>query len=253
LRDAWFVARRARVGLGRATLAGWEELGEAVALGGRIWVRGTQRGASDYYRVAGGERFRSNHFVYVPRSREAREYLRVTGGQTQSALEQALADRHPGGVLAAGYARFERLQMIAIAAPPVGGVPVRANAARYYTRPMESSADAWAYVVIAAAKAGDDARSHTSIASAATADTNAVAGRWLAKPPGRRVRVLAYALRLQGPPTLLTLEPVAQDIVALGEVTAASVLAEGELALYPVTRLAECETELKSRVPSPES
>jgi hypothetical protein len=105
----------------------------------------------------------------------------------------------------------------------VNGEPIARHAARYYTRPMETARDTWAYVVLLTAAGGNSAD-------------------LLPAPGGKDARQahLAYALRLRTTPADTTRPPDAQAVMGLGQVVNGSVFAEAALALYPITRAGDC-------------
>lgn len=223
LRDRYLDAETMRVGLGSAAIGGWKSLGDALVVDGRAWLRTTHKNSPRYYRVVANRYFQSNYFVSVPAAREPAENLMVRPGTTLRALADGLARRFPAGVIAAGYARFDTLASIAIAAPAVNGEPIARHAARYYTRPMESARDTLAYVVLLTAAGGNSAG-------------------LLPAPVEKNTRHahLAYALRLRTPPVDMTRPPNEQTVMSLGQVVSGSVFAEAALALYPITRAGDC-------------
>jgi hypothetical protein len=129
-------------------------------------------------------------------------------------------------VIAAGYVRFMELASIAIAAPAVGGEPIVRHAARYYTRPMESARNVWTYVVL-------------QVAAPASAG-NSIESRRLPSSGNDAHRRLVHALRLHTRPDDRTQPPADDNVASLGQVVSTSVITEGELALFPVTRVDDC-------------
>jgi hypothetical protein len=227
LRTHYLDAGAMHVGLGSAAIGGWESLGDALVVGGRAWLRTTHKASPRYYRVVANRYFQSNYFVSVPAGRDATESLTLDASTSLNALAGRLARRFPSGVLAAGYVRFESLASIAIAQPAVGGEPIARHAARYYTRPMETARDTWAYVVMLAAPPRS---------LFAAADPRLLP---FGDKQARNV-MLAHALRLSAAPVDGRALPVTTQVVSLGQLLNTSMLAEGELALFPVTRVGDC-------------
>lgn len=226
LRARHFDSARMRAGLGSAA-GDWAGLGDALAVNGRLWARTTDRRADHYYRAIAVREFATSHFVYVPTGHAPADRFAPAGG-TLRELATELVRRYPGGAIAAGYVRFAQLNTIAIGAPPIGGLAVTRNAARYYTRPLESSRDSWAYVVLLAGR-------RTTLAS------DELHRRLLAPTGGRDATLwLAHALRLRAPPPDTAQGPLEADVVALGQVVDGSVLDEGALDLFPMTRVEDC-------------
>jgi hypothetical protein len=224
LRDRYLDAQQMRVGLGAAALGGWESLGDAVVVNGQAWLRTTHRDSPNYYRLVRNRYFQSNAWVYVPRERDSAGSLRVAPDSSLQQLLEMLAGKYPGGVIAAGYVHFSELRTIAIAQAAIEGRPILKNAAHYYTRPMESGRDVWAYVVMLSARAG-----HLS--------------QPLLLPPMPKtspVTGLVHALRLTGAPANPDAAPGETEIAAVGRVVAEARLKEGMLQIYPITRVAEC-------------
>jgi hypothetical protein len=227
LRARYLDAGTLRVGLGSAAIGGWGSLGDALVVGGRAWLRTTHKSSPRYYRVVANRYFQSNYFVSVPAGREPAENLAISAGTSLHTLGERLARHYPAGVIAAGYARFETLASIAIAEPAVNDAPIAQHAARYYTRPMETARDTWAYVVILAA---------SSTGLFGTADSRLLSA---GEMKTRHVQ-LVHALRLYAAPTDARDPPQASQVSSLGQLLATSMLAEGELALFPVGRAGDC-------------
>jgi hypothetical protein len=224
LRDRYLDAQQMRVGLGAAALGGWESLGDAVVVNGQAWLRTTHRDSPNYYRLVRNRYFQSNAWVYVPNGREAADSLRVTPDSSLQQLLETLAGKYPGGVIAAGYVHFSELRTIAIAQAAIEGRPILKNAAHYYTRPMESGRDVWAYVVMLSARVG-----HASQPPLLPPT-----------PKSSPVTGLVHALRLTAAPANPNAAPGEAEIAAVGRVVAEARLKEGVLQLYPITRVAEC-------------
>jgi hypothetical protein len=211
-----------RVGLGSAAVDGWDSLGEALVADGELYLRSTRRGR-DYYRTLRARYFQSNAFVYVPRDVAPGATRRVAPGTRLGELLRELAGQHPGGVLVAGHVRAAELEMIAIARPAIAGRPILAHTAEYYTRPLVAARDTWVYVVAAALRADHPA-----------------AARLLPPPAAGTRDGFALALRLTTAPPAPDAAPAAESVVAVGQLVASTVLAEGTLELYPITRLEDC-------------
>jgi hypothetical protein len=222
LRQRYLDARRMRVGIGSAAIGTWDSLGDAVAVNGLVYLRTTYPASPNYYRLVANRYFQSNDFVWVSDERVASVRWRIPAVQTAAQLLETLAQRYPGGVIAAGYVRFAELRTIAIAQPAAGALPILPNAASYYTRPMEVAHDQWTYVVALALPAN-----HRN------------AERLL--PPGGKTSGIAYALRLADIPVDMKAPPETTEIGGLGQIVGDSAMAEGQLDLYPVGRLEECE------------
>jgi hypothetical protein len=228
LRERYLDAAAMRAGLGSAAIGGWESLGDALAVGGRVWLRTTHKASPRYYRVVANRYFQSNYFVSVPVNRDSGERLLLRAGTSLRTLADELARRFPAGVLAAGYARFATLDSIAIAEPAVGGEPIARHAARYYTRPMGSASDTWVYLVM--------------LAGAPPAAGTHAARLLPAGEKAARHAQLAHVLRLHGVPVDRQAPPASGRVVSLGQALDTSTLADGELALYPVARVGDCTT-----------
>lgn len=232
LRDVRLDASRMRVGLGAAAVGGWEGLGDALAVGGQVWTRPTDRGSELYYRLLVNRTFQTNAFVYVPLTRAPAERLILTAGATAGEVIEQLAKAHAAGVIVAGYVRFAELHTLAIAEPAVAGVPVLQNAPRYYTRPMETARNAWAYVVGAAQR-------RTALDAGRPQALRPP--RLLAPPaPPAKAASLLHALRLTGAPADPAAAPRPDQALNVGQVARDSKIAEGVLELYPVARAAAC-------------
>lgn len=224
LRERYLDAQQMRVGLGAAALGGWESLGDAVVVNGQAWLRTTHRDSPNYYRLVRNRYFQSNAWVYVPRERDSEGSLRVAPDSSLQQLLEMLAGKYPGGVIAAGYVHFSELRTIAIAQAAIEGRPILKNAAHYYTRPMESGRDVWAYVVLLAARAGHSSQPPLLPPT----------------PKSSPVSGLVHALRLSGAPVNPDAAPGAAEITAVGRVVPEARLKDGVLQLYPITRVAEC-------------
>ena len=230
LRALYLDAKRIAFGFGAGAIGGWEGLGDTVIIAGRAWARTTNKHSPRYYALVANRYFQTNALAYVPPGREAYTRLPLEANRSAQQTWAALARAYPAGAVFAGHVRFAPLSTIAIAEPATGGVSVLKHAARFYTRPMETRREGWAYVVGAAARA----RRFPPALDAAARE------RFLPPPDAAGVRAGAYALRLAGEPQDKTRAPPPQAVTGLGQVAGGSVVVEGELAIYPLQRVAAC-------------
>jgi hypothetical protein len=232
LKEIYFDAQNMQVGLGSAAVGGWEGLGDAVAVNGSIWIRNTNNRSPKYYATVSNRYFQSNGFVFVPPGIESEQQWRISSPTSLAQLRETLAKKNPAGVIFAGYARLVPLRLIAIAHPAIDGRPVSKNAPYYYTRPMQSAPEAWAYVVgVAAANASMKRADHVWLSS------------MLIAPPSREDggAGLVHGLWLKSAPDDLHSPPRRENVLAVGQLMAEAMLVEGELTLYPVTRAGSCD------------
>ncbi len=237
VRDIYLDAEKMQFGMGSAAIGGWEGLGDAVAAGGAVWVRTTNARSPNYYATVQNRYFQSNGFVYVAPGRVSESAWRAQQPTTLAQLWETLAKKYPGGVMFAGYARLAPLRLIAIAHPAIDGRPVLKYAPYYYTRPMGSAPQAWAYVVgIAAANPATSRPDRAWLSSL------------LAVHPGRRGNGagIAYALRLESAPRDFQAPPGRGDVNQVGQLVPDAAIAQGELKLYPVTRAGGCDAVARS-------
>jgi hypothetical protein len=228
--NARSLAADIEVGVGKAAIDGWPDLGEALAVGGRVYVRSADHGAPHYYRVRAAREFLTSSFAYVPRGRAPRLRYTTHSAQGFGALWRELGARFPDGVLVAGYVEFQRLASIAISRPAIRALPLPEHSVRYYTEPLETREHIWAYVVGLAARAQP---------SPARRDDPQFA-RALARRADGGLEVYAEALSLAAPPLDPGAPPDPDQALGLGRVTDASQIARAELALYPVGRVGDC-------------
>lgn len=208
-------ARAMAIGLGSAAIGTWDNLGDALAVGGRLWLRNTLRTSPRYYTPTHNRFFRSHYFLYAPAGAKPSAQMHLHAGDL-AALASARESRK--GALFAGYARFATLATVAIAHAPMRGYAVAAHVPRYYTEPLERHEDVWAFVVGVAAP---DAALHARVAVAAGA-------------------VSAHALVLRAPPDLHA-EPRREDVVSLGRVVLPqSRVTQATLVLYSLRDLRAC-------------
>lgn len=232
LNEIYFDARNMQVGLGSAAVGGWEGLGDAVAVDGSVWIRSTNNRSPKYYATVSNRYFQSNGFIFVPPGIESEQRWRVTSPTTLAQLRETLAKKNSSGVIFAGYVRLVPLRLIAIARPAIDGQPVSKNAPYYYTRPMQSAPEAWAYVVgVAAANASMKRADHAWLSS------------MLIAPPSRQDAGagLVHGLWLKSAPDDLHAPPHRDNVLAVGQLMAEAAMVEGELTLYPVTRAGGCD------------
>ncbi len=233
LKEIYLDAENMRFGLGSAAIGGWEGLGDAIAVGGQAWVRTTRADSPKYFATVNNRYFQSNGFAYIPHDREHESSFRLEQPTTLAQLWESLAKKYPEGVMFSGYVRLAPLRLIAIARPAIDGRAVFKNAPSYYTRPMESAQEAWAYVVgIAAAK------------SAISRTDRAWLSSLLVTRPDRAGNSagLVHALWLKSAPVEVQSPPARENVNAVGQLVAdQTTLMEGELKLYPVTRAGGCD------------
>jgi hypothetical protein len=232
LKEIYFDARNMRVGLGFAAVGGWEGLGDAVAVDGSAWIRNTNDRSPKYYATVSNRYFQSNGFVFVPPGIESERRWRVSSPTLLAQLLDALAQKDPAGVIFAGYVRFAPLRLIAIARPAIDGRALSKNAPYYYTRPMQSAAEAWTYIVGVAA-------ANTSVKRA---DHSWLSSMLIATPSRQETGVgLVHGLWLNAAPADFRTPPRRDNVQAVGQLIAESEMVEGELTLYPVTRAGGCD------------
>ncbi len=231
LKEIYFDAQNMQFGLGSAAVGGWEGLGDAVAVDGSVWIRNTNNRSPKYYATVSNRYFQSNGFVFVPPGIESQQRWRVASPTSLAQFREALAKKNPAGVIFAGYVRLAPLQLIAIAHPAIDGRPVSKNAPYYYTRPMQSSPEAWAYVVgVAAANTYMKNADHAWLSS------------MLIAPPSRQDAGagLVHGLWLKSAPDDPHSPPRRDNVLAVGQLMAEAAIVEGELTLYPATRAGGC-------------
>ena len=237
LKEIYFDAQNMQVGLGSAAVGDWEGLGDALAVDRNVWIRNTNNRSPKYYATVSNRYFQSNGFIFVPPGIESERRWRVASPTSLAQLREALAKKNPAGVIFAGYVRFAPLRLIAIARPAIDGRPVSKNAPYYYTRPMQSAPEAWAYVVgVAVASASLKRADHAWLASL------------LIAPPSHQDAGagLVHGLWLKSAPSDPR-SPLRQDnVLAVGQLMAEAAIVEGELTLYPVTRAGGCDAAARA-------
>lgn len=239
LKEIYLDAANMRFGLGSAAIGGWEGLGDAVAVGDLAWVRTTRVDSPKYFATVSNRYFQSNGFAYVSRDRGPVSSFRLEQPATLAQVWEALAKQYPEGVMFSGYVRVAPLRLIAIARPAIDGRAVLKNAAYYYTRPMESTPEAWTYVVgIATAKSTASRMGRAWLSSLLTTRADS-AGSGAG---------LAHALWLKSAPVDVQTPPTRENVNAVGQLVAdQTTLMEGEFKLYPVTRAGGCGDAARAR------
>jgi len=226
----YFDADGIGVGVGQAAVGGWEGLGEAIVRHGRVWVRTTNADSPRYYQAIDNRFFQSNALVYAARDATPRGRFGIAPGLSATALAQELARRFPQGVLFEGLVEFRVLSTIAIAHAATHGKSVRAQAAAYYTQPMERRTSVWAFV--------------TGVVQAEGVAPGSLAARLTAGIAAPRVRGELKALSLTAAvaeDAVLTPE----SVTGLGQVLGSSIFAGGTLQLYPAQRLRDCGAQTR--------
>ncbi len=233
IKEIYFDAERMQFGLGSAAIGGWEGLGDAIAAGGVVWVRTTNIRSPKYFATVSNRYFQSNGFVYIAPGQANESIWHATQPTSLAQLWETLAKKNPDGVMFSGYVRLAPLRLIAIARPAIDGRSVVKNAPSYYTRPMESAAEAWTYVVgLAATNSALSRRDHGWLASLFTAFPHRA---------GPADVGLAHALWLDAAPVDFNSPPKRDAVTAVGQVVADATIVEGKLNLYPVMRAGSCD------------
>lgn len=237
LKDIYFDAEKIQFGFGTAAIGEWQGLGDSVVIDGRAWVRNTNMQSPKYYNVVSNRYFQSNALVYLPHGYAFESSWQPSQVTSLSQLWETLVKRYPNGTVFAGYLRLTPLRLMAIARPAIDNRPILKNAAYYYTYPLQSSAETWTYVV------GVTSGSVT---------TDRIDRRWLAdilETGSTRVgrhQGLMYALVLKSAP----LDPQAPlqraEIIGVGQLVADSAIAAGELKLYPISRVGNCDSVVRA-------
>ncbi|MDH3514771.1 MAG: hypothetical protein OEM83_07885 [Gammaproteobacteria bacterium] len=232
LKDIYLDAQEMQFGLGSAAVGGWEGLGDAVVVGGVAWVRTTHYDSPNYFSTVSNRYFQTNGFAFIPHAGANGIPLRLEQSTSLQELWNSLAEKYPEGVMLSGYLRLAPLRIIAMARPAIDGRPVNKNAPHYYTRPMESAAEAWAYVAgFAITWSSSDRRDRAWLASMLTTrDRNSGPGTGL-----------AHVLWLDSAPDDRQQPPRRETVKAVGRLVAdATSIMEGEIRLYPLTRAGGC-------------
>lgn len=228
LRVVQLDAQRMRLGMGSAAIGGWNNLGDALVVAGQVWLRPTNRDAANFYGLAHGRYFWSSSFTYVPINRKRRVIRRPAYPMTLAENWRRLSRDFPDGVIASGYVRFQELGLIAIAAPAIDGKSIGSNAAYYYTQPMETASDVWAFII------------GLTLSNSHMRYKISLDRERLNSPAGPDKLARTHALRLKYSPSDFSMPPRSDNVLAVGEVVDSSVVVDGELELFPITRVAEC-------------
>lgn len=219
------------VGFGKAAVDDWRHLGDAVAAGGRLYLRSAAIDTAPQRRLIRSRRFRTSSFAFLPAATAWPDRVTPAAGANLDRLLQQLTGRYPRGVLAAGYLRFRALQLWSVSRPAIDGLPVAEHVTDYYTEPLRTATDAWAYVVGIAAHQPLPPPQHD----------DPLYQRLLAPHADSPEISLTYALLLAAPPADPDRPPDPLAVLDVGQVTRNSVIAGGVLQLYPFTRLASCD------------
>ncbi len=219
------------VGLGKAAVGDWRNLGDAVVAGGRLYLRSAAVDTPPHQRLIRTRRFRTSSFAFLSTGAAWPDRVTPAAGSSMDQLLQQIAGRYPRGVLVAGYLQFHELQLWAVSRPAIDGVPVAEHVTEYYTEPLRTTTDAWAYVV------GISARQPLP-----QPQRNDPAYQRLLAPRADQPELnVTYALLLAAPPADPTRPPGPLAVLDVGQVTRSSVIDAGELQLHPFTHLSACE------------
>ena len=224
LRHAQLDATRMHLGVGVAAIEGWEGLGDALVVGGRVYVRTTRRETRRTQALESGRFFQTSSLVYIPHGLPARETMSVEAGTTLDNLWQQLTTRYPNGVLVAGTVHWQQLRRYTITRAPVDGLNIPEHATDYYTQPMQNSADTWTYVV----------------GIAASARAVPATGTLFARHPDGRLNLPVHVLVLKTAPVDRTLAPKPDEALTVGRAAGDSRLASAQLSLYPLQHPVAC-------------
>jgi hypothetical protein len=229
LRHVQLDAQRIGVGLGTATVGGWEGLGDALVVAGQAYVASTRGDTPTFQTLEHGRSFQTSNLVYVPPGARVRATLQVEPGITLDVLWRQLAVRYPGGVLVAGTVQWQRLRRYAMTRPPIDGLSVFAHTTHYYTQPMENLSDTWTYLVGIAAH------------PRAMPTGSGLTANVFARRPDGDLDLPAQVLVLKAMPADPTRALTAEETVSVGRAASGSLLAGGLLALYPIENIMACE------------
>ena len=238
LKTLYLDAQQMQFGLGSGAIGGWEGLGDALVVNGLAWVRTTNAQSPRYHETVSNRYFQSNAFVYVPLEHPTNTSWKATKEIAVSKVWGELAATYTDGVMLAGYVRFSQLHVIAIARPAIDGKAVAKNATYYYTRPMESMRDTWAYVVGVAGNNPSTVRpDHTAVTRLLPQTSNLT----------NQSRGLAHVLLLKSAPENFQLPPGRENVVAVGQLVTNSIMTQGELKLYPISHASECDNAIHTK------
>lgn len=219
------------VGLGKAAVGDWRNLGDAVVAGGRLYLRSAAVDTPPHQRLIRTRRFRTSSFAFLPADAAWPDRVTPATGSSMAQLQQQLTGRYPRGVLVAGYLRFRDLQLWAVSRPAIDGVPVAEHVTEYYTEPLRTATDVWAYVVGVS----------TLQPLPPPQRNDPLYQRLLAPRTDQPEFNMTYALLLAAPPADPTQPPDPLAVLDVGQVTRSSVIDAGELQLHPFTHLGACD------------
>jgi len=232
LKDIYLDAQQMQFGLGSAAIGGWDSLGDALVVGGQAWLRTTHADSPKYFATVANRYFQSNGFLYLPPARASDSFRRFENSTPFQELWDSLVGKYPEGVMYSGYLRLAPLRLIAMARPAIDRLPLRQNAPRYFTRPMESAPEAWAYVAgLAISRTSVERRDRAWLSSMLTTrDGN--------NHPGTG---LTHVLWLHSAPADFRAPPAHANVKAVGRLVVETTnVIEGEIELYPLTRAGKC-------------
>ncbi len=230
LSNRYLDAQRILFGLGDGAVGGWASLGDAVVAGGRVWLRTTYSISPNYYQLVDNRYFQTSFLAYVPAGALPSTTFVIPPGEPMYQLWQQLARRYPHGVMVEGYAKMRMLHTIAIAQPPLSGLPIAKHTPFYYTQPMESTDDAWVYLIGIAARLS---RTHWWINTQALRQI-------VPRAQMRGADGLADVLQLRARPATTDSPPDPNSVLSVGQLVGYSTVARGRLRIYPIHRVADC-------------
>ncbi len=237
LKDIYFDAEQIQFGFGTAAIGEWQGLGDSVVANGMAWVRNTNRQSPKYYNVVSNRYFQSNALVYLPRGYAFESAWQPSQVMSLPQLWEALTKKYPNGAVFVGYLRLTPLRLMAIARPAIDNRGILKNAPYYYTHPLQSSTETWAYVV--------------GVAAGSVA-TDRIDRRWLGdmletgSTRAPRNQGLMHALVLKSAPVDFQAPPQRAEIIGVGQLVADSAIAAGELKLYPISRAGNCDSAVRA-------
>lgn len=237
LAPADFDSTSMAVGFGKAAVGDWQNLGDAVVAAGRLYLHSTAVDTPEYSRLVRATRFRTPSFAFLPAGARWPARLQPPVGIRAGQLVQALAARHPRGVLVAGHLHFQRLELWTVSRPAIHGRALAEHVTAYYTEPLRAATDTWAYVI------GIAARQPLPVPQR----DDAVYQRLLPPRAGTPELYALYALQLASPPADPEQPPDPLAVLDVGQVGRGSVIAAGALQLRPFATLATCDPPLTGR------
>lgn len=237
LRTVQLDAQRIGVGLGTAAIGGWEDLGDALVVAGKISVASTRDSTSAFQALVHDRYFQTSNLVYVRPLARARASLLVESGTSLDALWRQLAARYPAGVLVAGTVQWQVLRRYAMTRPPIDGLSIFEHTAHYYTRPMQIHPDVWSHLVGIAA--------HPRIMPSG----DVLHAQLFARRPDGNLDLPAHVLVLKAAPADPARAPLPEEVVSVGRAAGSSLLAGGLLQLYPLENIQACTDAFVQTVP----